>query len=74
MNVYNPIFERLFDGPEQENEDPLAFVNQFDSIPGSDLLEVAQLVGDSIVSIQNFSPSRQKMLSDRFCEYSKISK
>ena len=61
MNVYEIPFERLFDGPEQENEDPLAFVNQFDSIPGSDLLEVAQLLGDSIVSIQNFAPSRQSI-------------
>ena len=61
MNVYKHPFDSLFDGPEQDHEDPLIFVNQFDAIPGSDLLEVAQLLGDNIISIQNFKPSRQNI-------------
>jgi len=53
------VTEDFFEGPEQKNEDPLHFVKQFDSVPGTDLLEVAQLLGDNIVNIQNFTPSKK---------------
>jgi hypothetical protein len=53
------VTEDFFEGPAQENEDPFDFVKAFQSIPGSDLLEVSQIFGDEIIDVQHFSPSKE---------------
>jgi pSer/pThr/pTyr-binding forkhead associated (FHA) protein len=43
----------------QENEDALLFVTQTDSISGSDMLEVTQILGEEIADTQYFTPSKE---------------
>jgi hypothetical protein len=55
------VTEDFFEGPIQENEDPIDFVRAFQSIPGSDLLEVTQIFGDEIIDVQHFAPSKESI-------------
>ena len=61
MNSQSQLTEVFFETEHtiQQNEEPIAFVTATDSISGSDLLEVTQILGDEIVDTLFFSPSAE---------------